>query len=92
MNLSILGPPSVKQFVLCYYTVVCLCVYPVCNVVYFGQTVERIKMKLGMQVGLGPGHIALDRDPGPPPSRGTVPPIFGPYLLWPNSSMDRDAT
>jgi len=24
-------------------------------------------MKLGMQVGLGPGHIALDGDPAPPP-------------------------
>jgi len=23
-----------------------------------------------MQVGLGPGHIALDGDPGPPPQRG----------------------
>jgi len=26
--------------------------------VYCGQAVGRIKMKLGMQVGLGPGHIA----------------------------------
>ena len=26
-----------------------------------GQTVGRIKMKLGMQVGLGRGHIMLDR-------------------------------
>ena len=24
-------------------------------------------MKLGMQVGLGPGHIVLDGDPAPPP-------------------------
>ena len=31
--------------------------------VHCGQTVERIKMKLGMQVGLGPGHIVLDGDP-----------------------------
>jgi len=29
-------------------------------------------MKLGMQVGLGPGHILLDRDPSPPPQRGTA--------------------
>ena len=25
-------------------------------------------MKLGMEVGLGPGHIVLDGDPAPPPS------------------------
>jgi len=29
-----------------------------------------IKMKLGKQVGLGPGHIVLDRDPAPLPQRG----------------------
>jgi len=29
-------------------------------------------MKLGMQVGLGPGHIVLDGDPGPPLKRGTT--------------------
>ena len=28
--------------------------------VYCGQTVEWIKMKLGMEVGLGTGHIVLD--------------------------------
>ena len=52
--------------------------------------VGRIKMKLGMQVGLGPGHIVLDGDPAPPPSKGA--PIFGPYLLRPNGCMDQDAT
>jgi len=30
-------------------------------------------MKLRTQVVLGPGHIVLDGDPGPPPQRGTVP-------------------
>jgi len=30
-----------------------------------------------MEVGLGPGHIVLDRDPAPPP-RTARPPIFGP--------------
>jgi len=29
----------------------------------YGQTVGWIKMKLGMQAGLGPGHIVLDGDP-----------------------------
>jgi len=38
-----------------------------------------------------PGDIVLDEDPGPP-KRGTVPPIFGPCLLWPNGWMDQDAT
>jgi len=48
-------------------------------------------MKLGMQVGLGPGHIVLDGNPAFPPPRGTAP-IFGPYLLWPNGWMDQDRT
>jgi len=36
-------------------------------------------MLLGMEVGLGPGHTVLDRDPAPP--KGHSPPIFGSYLL-----------
>jgi len=44
-------------------------------------------MKLGVQVGLGPGHIVLGGDP-PPLPKGAQPPIFGPCLLWPNGSMD----
>ena len=54
------------------------CLQSVCPVlsvtlVYSGQTVGWIKMKLGMEVGLGPGHIVLDGDPAPPPQRGTAP-------------------
>jgi len=30
-------------------------------------------MKLGVQVGLGPGHIVLDGDPAPPPPKGHNP-------------------
>jgi len=30
-------------------------------------------MKLGVQVGLGPGHNVLDGDPAPPSQRGTTP-------------------
>jgi len=56
-----------------------------------GQTVRWIKMKLGVQVGLVPGHIVLDGDPAPPPQRGR-PPIFGARLLRPNSWMDQDGT
>ena len=30
-------------------------------------------MKLSMKVGLGPGHIVLDGDPAPPPSKRHSP-------------------
>ena len=30
-------------------------------------------MKLGVQVGLDPGHIVLDFDPAPPPPKGHSP-------------------
>ena len=33
-------------------------------------------MKLGMQIGFGPGHIVLDGDPAPPPPKGQSPPQF----------------
>ena len=68
--------PFVKRFALCYQTVVC----PVClavlslTLVYCSQTVGRIKMKLGTQVGLGPGHIVLDGNPALCPKRGRSPP------------------
>jgi len=31
-------------------------------------------MKLGMHVGLAPGHIVLDGDPAHPPAKGHSPP------------------
>ena len=40
-------------------------------------------MALGIEVGLGPGHIVLIGDPQLPP-KGAQPQIFGPCLLWPN--------
>jgi len=60
------------------------------TLVYCGQTAGWIKMKLGTQVGLGPGHIVLHGDPATP--KGTHPPVFGPCLWWPNGWMDYDAT
>jgi len=60
--------------------------------VYCGQTVGWIKMKLGMQVGLGRGHIVLDGDLASPPTKGHSPPIFCLYMLWPNGRIDQDAT
>ena len=43
------------------------------TLVYCGQTVGWIKMKLGMHVGLGPGHVVLDGDAAPPPAKGHSP-------------------
>ena len=58
---SVFGRRFVKRFTLCYWTFVC----PLMSV-YCGQMVAWIRMKLGMQVCLGPGHILLDGDPAPP--------------------------
>ena len=60
-----------------------------------GQTVGWIKMKLGMQVGLGPGHIVLDPNPAPPPPKGHSPPNFRPISVaakWLMSSWFNDLT
>jgi len=48
-------------------------------------------MKLGLQVGLGPGHIVLDGDPAPSPPKGCAP-QFSLYLLRPNGCMEQDVT
>ena len=50
------------------------------SLVYYGQILGWIKMKLGMEVGLGPGHIVLHGDPAPLPQKGAESPIFGPIL------------
>ena len=60
----------------------CLSVCPVClsvMLVYCGQTVGWINMKLGMHVALGPGHIVLDGDPTPPAQKRVAP------NFWPMS-------
>jgi len=43
-------------------------------------------MKLGTQVGLGPGHIVLDGDPTPPPQKGHSA-QFSAHMLRPNGCM-----
>ena len=48
--------------------------------VYCGQTVGWIKMKLGMQVDLGPGHVVLDGDPAPLPKRRHSSPQFSAHV------------
>ena len=54
----------------------CLSVLSVCMsvaLVYCGQAVGWIRMPLGVEVGLGQGHIVLDADPAPPPEKGAQP-------------------
>jgi len=76
------------RFALCYRTIVLSCpvlclscpVHLSVTLVYCGQTIGWIKMKLGVQVGLGPSHIVLDGDPAPPP-KGAQPPNFWPMSL-----------
>jgi len=62
--------------VLLFWATVCKMVRPIlsdrcpvcpgCNVrVYCGQTIGRIKMKLGTEVGFRPGHTVLDGKPAP---------------------------
>ena len=78
-----------------YWATVCKTVRPVLSVrclsvlsvtlVYCGQTVGRIKMKLG------PGHI-VRWGPSSLSPKGAQPLIFGPYLLRPNGCMDQHVT
>ena len=85
---------SVRCLSLCLSVLSVLSCLSVCDVRALwacGQTVGRIKTKLGVQVGLGPGHIVLDGEAVALPQRGTAP-IFGPYLLRPNGCMDQDVT
>jgi len=71
------GQPFVKRFALCYRTVVCpISVSLSVTLVYCGQTVGWIEMKLGTEVGLGPGHIRLDGDPAPSPPQKEHSPQF----------------
>jgi len=48
-------------------------------------------MKLGKEIGLGPGHIVLDEHPAALP-KGAQPQFFDPCLFWPNDRMDQMAT
>ena len=38
-------------------------------------------MALGVEVGLGPGHIVLDGDPAPLPKKGAELPNFRPVFI-----------
>jgi len=47
---------------------------------YCGQTVGWIKMKLGLEIGIGPGHIVWHGDSAPPPQKRTSAPQFSAYV------------
>jgi len=49
--------------------------------VYCGQTIGWIKVPLGVEVGLGPGHIALDGDPAPASQKGGTAPDYWPMSI-----------
>ena len=60
---------------------VCLSVCLSVTLVYCGQTVGWIKMKLGMEVGLGPVHTVLDGDPAPPNKGHSPTPNVRPMFI-----------
>ena len=65
-------------------SVLCCSVCLSVTLVYCGQTVGWIKMKLGMQVGLVPGHIVLNGNPAAPSTKGggvPPPPNFRPMSI-----------
>jgi len=50
--------------------------------VYCGQTAGWTKMKLDMEVDLGPGHIVFDGAPALPPQKKGHTLNFDPCPLW----------
>jgi len=57
----------------------------------FKQQYGWIKMPLGTELNLGPGHIVLDGEPAPPRKGHSSLPLFGPCLLWPWSAISATA-
>ena len=71
----------------------CLHVCPVClsvTLAYCGQMVGWIKMKLGMQVGLGLGHIVLDWEPAELPSQFSARICYGQMAGWITMPLGRE--
>ena len=50
-----------------------------------------MKMPLGTEVDLGPGHIVLDGVPDLRERGTAAPPLFSPCLLWPWSPISATA-
>ena len=76
--------PGIRRCILTptLYAITPLSVCPALSVtlVYCGQTVGRIKVKLGMQAGLGPGHI-VRWGPSSPLRKGGGTPNFRPVSV-----------
>ena len=73
----------------------CRLSYVSVTLVYCGQTVGWIKMKLGMVVGLGLGQTVLDGDPAPLPKIGEQPQFSahvccGQTARWIKMSLGRE--
>jgi len=49
-------------------------------------------MSLGVEVTLSAGDIVLDEELRTqlPLPKGAQPPVFGPFLLWPNGCVHKD--
>ena len=59
-----------------------------------GQTAAWIKMPVGTEAGLGPGHFVLDGDPAPRPPKGAQTPCSAHICCsqtagWINMSVGR---
>ena len=86
----IFGRLFVKRFALCYWTVVLSCLSV--TLVYCSQMVGRIKMKR-LAGRPRPRRLCVRWGPSSPPKKGHSPtPIFSRCLLWPDGSIDQDAT
>jgi len=79
----VFGLPSVKRFASPIGPLSVLSALPCLSVtlVYCGQMVEWMKVKLGMEVRLDPGHIVLDGDPSPAPKGSQPLPNFWPMSV-----------
>jgi len=62
--------PFTKRFAPKPFRPLSVCPVFSATLVYCGQTVGWIQMKLRVQVELDTGHIVLDGDPAPPPPKG----------------------
>jgi len=60
--------------------------------VYCGQRAGWINMALGMEVGLSPSDVVLDRDPAFLKRGGDPSTLFDSFLLCPSGWMHQDAT
>jgi len=89
---SIFGRPFVKRFALCYRSVVCLSVCPVCDVhaLWPNAWTDQDETWHAGRPRLWPQCVRWGTSS--PSPKGAQPPIFGPYLLRPNDCMVQDVT